>query len=184
MAELVAAGKVRFLGLSRGRRRRRSAAPTRCIRSPPAERVLAVVAATSRTRCIPTCRELGIGLVAYSPARARLPHRADQVARRPRRRTTSAAARPASRATTSARTSSWSTRSRELAAEKGVTPAQLALAWVLAQGDDIVPIPGTKRRALPRGERRARPRSSSPTRRRSGSPTPCPERPGCATPRR
>lgn len=38
-------------------------------------------------------------------------------------------------------------RVREIAAEKGVTPSQLALAWVLAQGDDIVPIPGTKRRA-------------------------------------
>ena len=43
---------------------------------------------------------------------------------------------------------------RELAAAKGATPGQLALAWVLAQGDDVVPIPGTKRRSLPGGERR------------------------------
>ena len=55
-------------------------------------------------------------------------------------------------------TCSWSPRWREIAAEKGITPAQLALAWVLAQGDDLVPIPGTKRRAT---SRRTRPRPTS-----------------------
>ena len=60
-------------------------------------------------------------------------------------RTTSAAATRASRARTSRRTSTSSRRSRRSPSEKGVTPGQLALAWVLAQGEDIVPIPGTKR---------------------------------------
>ena len=43
---------------------------------------------------------------------------------------------------------------KKLAADKGCTPGQLALAWVMAQGDDVVPIPGTKRVSLPGGERR------------------------------
>ena len=93
---------------------------------------------------LPTVRELGIGFVAYSPLgrgflTGRVPH-----ARRPRPRATSARTPRASRPRTSRRTASWrrgSRRSRRAAC----TPGQLALAWVLAQGDDVVPIPGTKR---------------------------------------
>ena len=62
------------------------------------------------------------------------------------RRRTSAATARASRARRSSRTSRSLDKVRELASEKGCTPGQLALAWVLAQGDDVVPIPGTKRR--------------------------------------
>ena len=80
------------------------------------------------------------------PARPRLPDRRDQDAtdagaeRLPPRQSR------ASRRQLRRRTSSWSPRSRRCAARKGCTPAQLALAWLLAQGDDIVPIPGTRRR--------------------------------------
>ena len=71
--------------------------------------------------------------------------------------TIGAAACPASSRRISVGTWNWLGRIKSLAAEKGCTPAQLALAWVLAQGDDIVPIPGTKRRRYLRGEyRRAR----------------------------
>jgi aryl-alcohol dehydrogenase-like predicted oxidoreductase len=69
---------------------------------------------------LPTLRELGIGLVAYSPL---------------------------GRGENLERNLALSRKVQELAAEKGVTPAQLALAWVLAQGDGVVPIPGTERRA-------------------------------------
>ena len=71
---------------------------------------------------------------ARSPARSRW------------RRTTSAARPPAlRRARTSSTTSRWCSRSRDLAEQAGLPPVQLALAWLLAQGDDVVPIPGTKR---------------------------------------
>ena len=63
------------------------------------------------------------------------------------RRTTSGAATRVSRARTSSRTSASSTRSRRSPPSRGGTPAQLALAWLLAPGDDIVPIPGTQRRS-------------------------------------
>ena len=94
------------------------------------------------------CRELGIGLVPYSPLGRGLltgaDHRAD-VARgerlAPARRTSRA-----SRARPSTPTSRWSRKVREIADAKGCTPGQLALAWVLAQGDGRrCPIPGTKR---------------------------------------
>ena len=75
-------------------------------------------------------------------------------------RTTSAATARASRARRSSRTCSSRPRSRELADEKGCTPGQLALAWVLAQGDDVVADPGHQAPHLPRGEPRARPTSS------------------------
>jgi aryl-alcohol dehydrogenase-like predicted oxidoreductase len=125
MAELVAEGKVRFLGLSE--------ASPRTIRAAQAVHPIAAVQTEYSlwTRdvedgVLPILRELGIGLVAYSPlgrgflsGRFRSPDELDpDVA-----------------------------KVEELSAEKDVTPAQLALAWLLAQGDDIVPIPGTKRRA-------------------------------------
>ena len=61
-------------------------------------------------------------------------------------RTTSGATAPASRARTWRRTCKLAAKVAEIAEQKGVTPAQLAIAWVLAQGEDLVPIPGTKRR--------------------------------------
>ena len=106
---------------------------------------------------LPTVRELGIGFVAYSPlgrgfltgqiqepedsAGGRLPPHPPALPGRELREEPRAGR----------------ARSRRWRAAKGCTPAQLALAWVLAQGDDIVPIPGTKRRAISGGEhRRAR----------------------------
>ena len=94
---------------------------------------------------LPTVRELGIGYVAYSPLGRGFLTGQIQVARRfPGRRLPQDSTR-ASRARISRRTSSSSAKSRQWREEKGCTTAQLALAWVLAQGDDIVPIPGTKR---------------------------------------
>ena len=94
---------------------------------------------------LPTLRELGIGLVAYSPLGRGFLTGAIQLARRPRRRTTSAATARASRARTRRATCRSSSASRSSRRRRACTPAQLALAWVLARGDDIVPIPGTKR---------------------------------------
>jgi aryl-alcohol dehydrogenase-like predicted oxidoreductase len=94
-----------------------------------------------------TVRELGIGFVAYSPlGRGFLSGRltssspeefADDDFRR---------GHPRFEGENFARNLALVERVRQLAAEKGATPAQLAIAWVLAQGDDVVPIPGTKRR--------------------------------------
>ena len=99
----------------------------------------------SRRRSCRRCRELGIGFVAYSPlGRGFLTGRfksPDELDEDDFRRTA-----PRFTGRTSSATSISSPRSSEIAAEKGCTPGQLALAWVLAQGDDVVPIPGTKRR--------------------------------------
>ena len=146
MAELVEQGKVRHLGLS-------EAAPETIRRAHAVHPITAVQTEYSlwtrdpETEVLPTCRELGIGFVPYAPARARVPLRAVQ--RRPRSSTrmTSGATGPDSRARTSRRTCGLAAKVREIADEKGITPAQLAIAWVLAQGDDLVPIPGTKRRS-------------------------------------
>ena len=95
---------------------------------------------------LPTLRELGIGLVAYSPlGRGFLSGRfssADELDADDWRRT-----QPRFQGENAERNLELAGAVAELAAEKGVTPAQLALAWVLAQGDDVVPIPGTKRRS-------------------------------------
>ena len=94
---------------------------------------------------LPTVRELGIGLVPYSPlGRGMLTGAVTPATLDPTTR-----ARPAtslaSPATPSTPTSGSSTRSSALAEAKAARPGQLALAWVLAQGDDVAPIPGTKR---------------------------------------
>ena len=94
---------------------------------------------------VPTLRELGIGVVAYSPlgrgflsGRITSPHDfGEDDFRRDHPRFTGE---------NLARNLELVERVRKLAAGKGVTPSQLAIAWVLAQGDDVVPIPGTKRR--------------------------------------
>jgi aryl-alcohol dehydrogenase-like predicted oxidoreductase len=145
MAELVAEGKVRFLGLS-------EALPDTLRRASAVHPIAALQSEWSlwsrdlEGAVIDTARELGIGIVAYSPLgrgfltgqitssdgfpegdfRAHLPrftgenftHNIELV-----------------------------DKVRSLAAEKGCTPGQLALAWVLSRGDDVVPIPGTKRRS-------------------------------------
>jgi aryl-alcohol dehydrogenase-like predicted oxidoreductase len=94
---------------------------------------------------LPTLRELGIGLVAYSPlGRGYLSGRfasADDLDADDWRRT-----QPRFQGENLDRNLALARNVAELAAERRVAPAQLALAWVLAQGDDIVPIPGTKRR--------------------------------------
>jgi aryl-alcohol dehydrogenase-like predicted oxidoreductase len=94
---------------------------------------------------LPTCRELGIGFVPYSPlgrgflsGRFQSPDQLDEGDFR----------RSGPRFTGENLDANLQLASKvaEIAAEKDITPAQLALAWVLAQGEDLVPIPGTKRR--------------------------------------
>ena len=144
LAELVDEGKVRYVGLS-------EAAPE-TIRAAHAVHPIAAVQSEyslfSRDiedDVLPTVRELGIGLVAYSPlGRGYLSGRfssADELDADDWRRT-----QPRFQGENAERNIALAGKVAELAAEKGIPPAQLALAWVLAQGDDIVPIPGTKRR--------------------------------------
>ena len=143
MAELVDAGKVRHLGLSE--------AGTQTIRRAHAVHPITALQTEYslwtrdvEAEILPTIRELGIGLVAYSPLGrgfltgtiASLEGLADNDFRRhnPRFQQMEANQRIVDAV-------------RELAAERDVTPAQIALAWVLAQGADIVPIPGTTKAA-------------------------------------
>ena len=146
MGELVEAGKVLHLGISEAApatiRRANAVHPVTALQSEyslftrdPEEGVLATV------------RELGIGFVAYSPlGRGFLSGRlsgsspeefADDDFRRDH---------PRFEGENLASNLALVERVRRVADEKGVTPAQLAIAWLLAQGDDVVPIPGTKRR--------------------------------------
>jgi aryl-alcohol dehydrogenase-like predicted oxidoreductase len=144
MAELVRAGKVRFLGLSEADavtiRRAHAFHPITALQSEyslwtrdPEDEVLDV------------CRELGIGFVPYSPlGRGFLTGKIQSPKDLPDddyRKTT-----PRFQGENFQRNLDLVKRVEEIAREKRCTPAQLALAWVLAQGDDIVPIPGTKRR--------------------------------------
>src|ERR687887_2098502 len=144
MAELVEAGKVRYLGLS-------EAAPETVRRAHAVHPISALQSEYSlwtrdpEPEVLPTVRELGIGFVAYSPlGRGFLSgrfHSPDDLPEDDFRRTN-----PRFQGENIDRNLALVERVQELAAEKDVTPVQLALAWVLAQGDDIVPIPGTKRR--------------------------------------
>jgi aryl-alcohol dehydrogenase-like predicted oxidoreductase len=145
LAELVAEGKVLHIGLS-------EAAPETIRRANAVHPITALQSEYSlwtrgvEAEIIPTCRELGIGFVAYSPlGRGFLTGRftsPDDLDEGDFRRTN-----PRFEAENFKANQKLATKVKEIAEEKGVTPAQLALAWVLAQGDDIVPIPGTKRRA-------------------------------------
>jgi aryl-alcohol dehydrogenase-like predicted oxidoreductase len=94
---------------------------------------------------LPTCRELGVGFVAYAPlGRGFLTGTitsVEDLAEDDFRRYS-----PRFQGENFQRNLDLVEKVRELAADKGVTPAQLGLAWVLAQGEDVVPIPGTKRR--------------------------------------
>jgi aryl-alcohol dehydrogenase-like predicted oxidoreductase len=144
MAELVRKGKVRFLGLSEAGpetiRRAHAVHPITALQSEyslwtrdPEKEVLGV------------CRELGIGFVPYSPlGRGFLTGQIKKREHLPEhdyRHTT-----PRFQGENFQRNLDLIKRVEEITREKKCTPAQLALAWVLAQGNDIVPIPGTKRR--------------------------------------
>jgi aryl-alcohol dehydrogenase-like predicted oxidoreductase len=145
MAELIEAGKVKHLGLS-------EAAPETIRRAHAVHPITAlqteysVFARQPEAEILPTCRELGIGFVAYSPlGRGFLSgrfHSPDELAQDDFRRS-----QPRFQGDNLEANTRIVAKLGEIAGEKGITPAQLALAWVLAQGDDIVPIPGTKRRS-------------------------------------
>ena len=145
MAELVRAGKVRYLGMS-------EAAPETVRRAFAVHPITALQTEFSLWSRDPeddgvlaTTRDLGVGFVAYSPiGRGFLSGQirtiddldADDFRRHS----------PRFQGDNFVRNLQLVDRVQEIAAAKGVTASQLALAWVLAQGDDIVPIPGTKRR--------------------------------------
>ncbi len=144
MAELVKEGKVRYLGLS-------EAAPETIRRAQAVHPIAALQTEYSlwtrdvEHEILPTCRELGIGFVAYSPlGRGFLTGRINSpqdLAPSDFRRNN-----PRFVGENLDHNRALVQRAEQIAREKGYTPAQLALAWVLAQGKDIVPIPGTKRR--------------------------------------
>jgi aryl-alcohol dehydrogenase-like predicted oxidoreductase len=148
MAELVAQGKVRHLGLS-------EAAPETIRRAHAVHPITALQTEYSLwTRdpedngILETIRELGIGFVAYSPlGRGFLTGRIRSLEDLPEGDSRRAGRFPRFQGENFRRNLDLVARVEEIAEEKGVTPGQLALAWVLAQGEDIVPIPGTKRRA-------------------------------------
>lgn len=145
MAELVKAGKVRYLGMS-------EAAPETLRRAHAVHPISALQTEYSlwsrdvEDRVLPTVRELGVGYVAYSPlGRGFLTgqiKRIDDLPEDDYRRHS-----PRFQGENFQKNLDLVSEIEHMASEKGCTPAQLALAWVLAQGDDIVPIPGTKRRS-------------------------------------
>jgi len=144
MAELVSAGKVRTLGLSEaGPEALRRAAKVHPIAALQSEYSL-WTRDVETNGVLATCRELGITFVPYSPlGRGFLTgaiQKLEDLDPSDWRRTNPRFGEQALRANLR-----LAETVKEIAAEKGVTPAQLALAWVLAQGEDIVPIPGTKR---------------------------------------
>ncbi len=144
MARLVEEGKVRFLGLS-------EAAPATLERACRVHPIAALQTEYSlwtrdpEPEVLPACRRLGVAFVAYSPLgrgfltgafKSLEDFDADDYRR----------VSPRFQGENFTRNLELVDKVRQLAAENGVTPAQLALAWVLAQGEDIVPIPGTKHR--------------------------------------
>ena len=144
MKELVEAGKVRYLGLS-------EAAPETIRKAHATHPITALQTEYSlwsrdvEDEILPTVRELGIGFVPYSPlGRGFLTGRIsypDDFAKDDFRRSS-----PRFQGENFRKNLELVDRVRELASQKGVTPGQLALAWLLHQGGDIVPIPGTRRR--------------------------------------
>ena len=144
LAELVAEGKVLHIGLSEAGPDDDPSRPRRAPGRRAADRVLALDTRPGG-RAAPAAARAGHRLRALLAARPRLPHRHDPLPRRARRRRLAQDTTRASPRATSSRTSASSTRSRPSPSEVGATPAQVALAWLLAQGDDIAPIPGTKR---------------------------------------
>ncbi len=144
MADLVREGKVRYLGLS-------EASPKTIRRAHKVHPISALQTEYSlwerepEAEILPTLRELGIGFVPYSPlGRGFLTgqfKRFEDLAQDDYRRFS-----PRFQGENFQKNLDLVTKIGEIAAEKKANPAQLALAWVLAQGDDIAPIPGTKRR--------------------------------------
>ena len=145
MADLVRAGKVRHIGLSEASaetiRRAHKVHPVAALQSE-----YSLWNREPEQDVIPTCRELGIGFVPFSPlGRGFLSGtvtttdgmRSDDFRR----------ILPRFQGEHLQQNLSLVSRLEALAAQKGCTPSQLALAWILAKGDDLVPIPGTKRRA-------------------------------------
>ncbi|MGO9546400.1 MAG: aldo/keto reductase [Rhodomicrobium sp.] len=145
MASLVKEGKVRYLGLSEASagtlRRAHAVHPITALQSEYSlwERGI-------EEEILPTCRELGIGFVPYSPlgrgfltgaAKRAEDYPADDFRR----------GQPRFQGENFDRNMKIVEAVKAVASEKGATPAQIALAWLLVQGPDIVPIPGTKRRA-------------------------------------
>ncbi len=146
MKRLVERGKVRFLGLSEAGpatvRRAHAVHPMTAL-----ETEYSLWSRDAEQEILPTCRELGIGYMAYSPlgrgfltATIKSP---DALLPQDRRRD-----HPRFRPENLARNVDLLRPLERIAAAHRVTPAQVALAWVLAQGEDIVPIPGTKRRTF------------------------------------
>jgi aryl-alcohol dehydrogenase-like predicted oxidoreductase len=146
MAELVEQGKILHVGLS-------EAAPETIRRAHAVHPIAAVQTEYSlwtrdpaESEILPVCRELGIGFVSYSPlgrgflsGRFKSPEELDEGDFRRHG--------PRFTGENLDQNLELAAKVQEIADEVGVTPAQLALAWVLAQGEDVVPIPGTKRRA-------------------------------------
>jgi aryl-alcohol dehydrogenase-like predicted oxidoreductase len=144
LSELVSAGKVRFLGIS-------EAAPATVRRAHAVHPIAAgqyeysLFSRDPDAEVLPLLRELGIGMVCYSPLgrgmlTGAMPAAGGFVERDFRRNA------PRFQGENLEHNLAIADRIAALATAKGVTPAQLALAWVLAQGDDLVAIPGTKRR--------------------------------------
>ena len=142
MAELVREGKVRYLGLSEAS----AATIRRAIKVHPIAALQTELSLWTRDpedEILPTCRELGIGFVAYSPLgrgflSGRFRKQEDLPPEDFRRN------HPRFQGENFQKNLDLVARVEELAREKGCTPSQLALAWLLARGEDIVPIPGTK----------------------------------------
>ncbi len=144
MAELVAQGKIRHIGLSEASadtlRRAQAVHPITALQTE-----YSLWTRDVEAEILPACRELGIGFVPYSPlGRGFLSGRFSS----PDDLDSNDFRRHGPRFTGDNLDANLKLAAKvaEIAKGKGVTPAQLALAWVLAQGDDIVPIPGTKRR--------------------------------------
>ena len=142
MADLVTAGKVRFLGLSEASaatiRRAHAVHPIAALQSE-----YSLWSRDIEDDIIPTCRELGITIVPYSPLgrgflTGAIRHFEDLAEDDFRRRS------PRFQGANFAKNLELVDAVAAMAQDKGCTPAQLALAWVLAQGDDMVPIPGTR----------------------------------------
>ncbi len=144
MARLVEEGKIRFLGLS-------EASPATLRRAHGVHRIAALQSEYSlwtrdvEGEILPTCRELGVGFVAYSPMgrgflTAKL-RSAENLPKDDLRKFT-----PRLQPGNIEKNLELLAELESIAAGKGCTPGQLALAWILAQGEDIIPIPGTRRR--------------------------------------
>jgi aryl-alcohol dehydrogenase-like predicted oxidoreductase len=145
MSRLVSEGKVRYIGLSEASantiRRAHAVHPLTCVQTEYSAWSRDVEASV-----LPTVRELGIGFIAYSPLgrgflTANIASQSDLPEGDVRR------TMPRFQAENLKENRAIADRFADLAKKKGITPAQLALAWVLARGDDIVPIPGSRRLA-------------------------------------